>query len=47
MNKVLLITMREFKEKLTSKSFMLMTFVGPILILAFLFLVWNELCSSA
>lgn len=39
--------MREFKEKLTSKSFMLMTFVGPILILAFLFLVfWINMEST-
>ncbi len=47
MNKILLITAREFKEKLTSKSFILMTFIGPLLILAFLFLVfWINMEST-
>lgn len=40
MNKILLIAGREFREKISSKSFLLMTIAGPILILAFLFLVF-------
>ncbi|MCB0477558.1 MAG: ABC transporter permease [Crocinitomicaceae bacterium] len=47
MNKIVLITIRELKEKLSSKSFLLMTFLGPILILSFLFLVfWINMEST-
>ncbi|MEZ4937463.1 MAG: ABC transporter permease [Crocinitomicaceae bacterium] len=47
MSKILLISMREFKEKLNSKSFLIMTLIGPLLILSFLFLVfWINMEST-
>lgn len=40
MNKIVLIAKRELMEKISSKSFLLMTIIGPVLILSFLFLVF-------
>lgn len=43
----MLITLRELKEKLSSRSYLLMTLIGPALILAFLFLIfWINMEST-